>query len=667
LELLSLDFVFPTALNYLGNLMVPEPVPTMIPMSYQALLFCPDEKTARIVTQVLSDLEFNVEPCMEPFAAVKRLMAQHFDALVVDCENEQNATLLFKSARNSGSNQSSLAVAVVEGQAGVARAFRIGANLVLTKPINVEQSKGTLRVARGLLRKADTTKLTGAVSTPLPAGEKAPSTPANLDAPRTSAAAAALPGPLSKPSFPAQPPSIQTTIAAAAASSSAFEVEADATPKPEPAEAALLESLPELSYKRPGTSSAAAKEYPWQPVSKPLPEPMASSLRRAAEAAGKTQGNPPAARTAISATMQGAAAAPAPAKESPQPKVPLVNSKSPTAASVPEVGVPELDQPAREAHKPAAVREHLPAPKIQSEAGPALLLLEPSAKSGGGKKWVVVAVVVVAAAASGYLGWMKMHSSPPDSSAAQNQMATRPNQASPATASVPANQPVSSAESAPALSSPSSPATPTDSSTAIQGSSAPLKPSRTTAKAPESASSTREEDATSENAPPASVSPARITVSNARDPQALAVIKSPAIEQPEAIQPPPPAALQVASGSSDAALAGIVSATSNHIPAPSAGGGLKVSQGVVQGLVIKKVAPVYPQQALQMHLQGSVVLQANISKEGKITNVKTISGDALLARAASDAVRQWKYKPYVLNGEAVGIQTEVTVKFTLPN
>ena len=127
-------------------------------MGYQALLFCPDEKTARTVTQVLSELEFNVESCTEPFAAVKKLMGQHFDAVVVDCDNEQNATLLFKSARNSTSNQASLAVAVVEGQAGVAKAFRIGANLVLTKPINVEQSKGTLRVARGLLRKTDAAK-----------------------------------------------------------------------------------------------------------------------------------------------------------------------------------------------------------------------------------------------------------------------------------------------------------------------------------------------------------------------------------------------------------------------------------------------------------------------------------------------------------------------------
>src|SRR5882672_10060995 len=138
-------------------------------MSYQALLFCPDEKTARVVSQVLSELEFSVEPCHEPFSAVKKLMVQHFDAIVVDCDNEQNAALLFKSARNSGSNQASLAVAVVEGQAGVAKAFRIGANLVLTKPIHVEQAKGTLRVARGLLRKGQAAKPAGVVSNPVAA------------------------------------------------------------------------------------------------------------------------------------------------------------------------------------------------------------------------------------------------------------------------------------------------------------------------------------------------------------------------------------------------------------------------------------------------------------------------------------------------------------------
>src|SRR5437899_10007157 len=194
-------------------------------MSYQALLFCPDEKTARVLTQVLNELEFGVEPCNEPFAAVKKLMAQHFDALVVDCENEQNAGLLFKSARNSGSNQNSLSVAVVEGQAGVAKAFRIGANLVLTKPINIEQSKGTLRVARGLLRKNEA-RQAAAASLKV----QSPALPANL----------ATVAPVIQPPAPPTP-----------ASFAMIEVEQDPTPAPEAAEAAVLESIPDPMASKP--------------------------------------------------------------------------------------------------------------------------------------------------------------------------------------------------------------------------------------------------------------------------------------------------------------------------------------------------------------------------------------------------------------------------------
>src|SRR5450631_1791351 len=146
-------------------------------MGYQALLFCPDEKLARVVSQVFSELDFTIDPVHEPFAAVKKLMTQHYDAIVVDTENEQNASLLFKSARNSSSNQGSLAIALVEGQAGVAKAYRIGANLVLTKPINVEQAKGTLRVARGLLRKSSDATTAGslAAAAAAAAGPAAPS------------------------------------------------------------------------------------------------------------------------------------------------------------------------------------------------------------------------------------------------------------------------------------------------------------------------------------------------------------------------------------------------------------------------------------------------------------------------------------------------------------
>src|SRR5437763_1269008 len=241
-------------------------------MSYKSLLFCPDEKSARLVTQVLSELEFTVELATETYAAVKKLTDEHFDALVVDCQNEQDAALLFKTAKNSSQNHTSLSVAVVEGQAGVAKAFRIGANLVLTKPINVEQSKGTLRVARGLLRKGEV----GAKFGPeIPV--RAPATPPVTAVPK---AEISQPEPpifaAPKASVPPPPPM---------ASSSSFELESERSPKPEPMEAAVLESMPEAA---PTGSPASAKEYPWQPVNK-LSEPMASALKRAAEVSGTSK------------------------------------------------------------------------------------------------------------------------------------------------------------------------------------------------------------------------------------------------------------------------------------------------------------------------------------------------------------------------------------------
>ena len=93
---------------------------------------------------------------------------------------------------------------------------------------------------------------------------------------------------------------------------------------------------------------------------------------------------------------------------------------------------------------------------------------------------------------------------------------------------------------------------------------------------------------------------------------------------------------------------------------------VNVSQGVSQGLILKKVSPSYPTAALRLRLEGSVELLATISKKGDISAVKIISGDPNLARAAVDAVKQWKYKPYLLDGSPVEIQTQVTINFKLP-
>jgi len=92
---------------------------------------------------------------------------------------------------------------------------------------------------------------------------------------------------------------------------------------------------------------------------------------------------------------------------------------------------------------------------------------------------------------------------------------------------------------------------------------------------------------------------------------------------------------------------------------------VRVSQGVTQGLLIRKIQPTYPPLARQARIQGSVLLQAEISKEGTIENLRLISGHPMLAPAAIEAVKQWRYKPYILNGEPVEVETQITVNFTL--
>ena len=132
----------------------------------------------------------------------------------------------------------------------------------------------------------------------------------------------------------------------------------------------------------------------------------------------------------------------------------------------------------------------------------------------------------------------------------------------------------------------------------------------------------------------------------------------------ESEQPVAPSAIGVATGTDTKALAAISSAPVN-VPRPS-NDVVKISQGVSEGLVLKRVPPRYPPQAMQLHKEGAVQLQATVTKTGDISNIKVLSGDPMLARAAEDAVKQWKYKPYYLNGEPVDVQTQITVNFKLP-
>ena len=108
-------------------------------------------------------------------------------------------------------------------------------------------------------------------------------------------------------------------------------------------------------------------------------------------------------------------------------------------------------------------------------------------------------------------------------------------------------------------------------------------------------------------------------------------------------------------------IGGIVSSTS-HLPAlpklvPEVPKRIRISQGVIAGMVIHKVEPRYPIVAREARIQGEVVLAAVISKEGAIRNLQLVSGHPMLVPAALAAVQQWRFRPFLLNGEPVEVET----------
>jgi TonB family protein len=94
--------------------------------------------------------------------------------------------------------------------------------------------------------------------------------------------------------------------------------------------------------------------------------------------------------------------------------------------------------------------------------------------------------------------------------------------------------------------------------------------------------------------------------------------------------------------------------------------GVPISRGVAGGVLTYKVQPVYPAEARRMHVQGNVVIDATVTAQGQVDEVKLVSGDAMLAAAALDAVRRWRYTPYSLNGKPIPKQTRITVSFIAP-
>jgi periplasmic protein TonB len=138
---------------------------------------------------------------------------------------------------------------------------------------------------------------------------------------------------------------------------------------------------------------------------------------------------------------------------------------------------------------------------------------------------------------------------------------------------------------------------------------------------------------------------------------------------PEREPSPGPPSVNIEDLRSNSGPVGVPFATGTELPVvfpppPIAVKPVRISR-IMEGNLIRRVQPTYPPLARQARIQGSVVLSAVISRDGMIERLQVLNGQPMLEQAAIEAVRQWRYRPYLLNGEPIEVETQITVNFTL--
>jgi periplasmic protein TonB len=636
-------------------------------MATRALLLCGDEKAVHVVTQILDELEISFEHSGEPPFALKRLAARRFELLIVDCDNVQNATQVFNSARASNLNKASIAIAIVEGKAGVPSAFRLGASLVLTKPVSLEQARNTLRTGVGMTRKD--------------AQEAKPATPAATVPPVPTTAAiptavvstpiVAPPVPLPAALTPVAPP-----VAPLAGSPDKAAVPVAASPKalapvvtaPTPA-SPLTPKAPAPSAKSSETESSQKPALTVSATEKPVltPRPVSPAEEHKPALTNFADDRPtPALATGLLSKAAAASTGAAPAETSKfdavftGPAIAPEESKSKSSASKTEIGDAEAKTEKKTEKAPEKKAE--PTLRIEDPLAEEESVLDPIRDNGvpsfgtanqsfaglesrSSKKGLLVATAALVLVAGGvYAAWMTQPGFRDivtyefgEVSTKVGAMRGRPQ---PEAVAAPEAEP---APPAPVQTSQTLPPPPADANTVPDATpsaaSASSNPALTTSTVPTSAA----------------VNPS---------PAATAVVTSNSQKSPSA-----PTAKQENSAHatpSSVAAGGSAAPSANAVTKSSVSDLVEVPEEFADDQVIHRVHPTYPKQARAKKLSGSVVLQAVISKQGKVDSLQLVSGDPQLAQAAAEAVKQWRYKPYSRNGEPTDFQTKVTVDFKAP-
>lgn len=120
-------------------------------MNLRALLLCADDHIVKVMGRVLADLGIGIEHCLDRDDASKRLNEHHFDAVIVDCEDEKTAVVALQATSALAGSKKPLVLAIVPAQVSIRATFSLGASFVLYKPVSLDRARASLRAARSLM------------------------------------------------------------------------------------------------------------------------------------------------------------------------------------------------------------------------------------------------------------------------------------------------------------------------------------------------------------------------------------------------------------------------------------------------------------------------------------------------------------------------------------
>jgi TonB family protein len=653
-------------------------------MPLRCLLFCSDQQ-ADLMVRVLAELRIDAEHCPNAIMATERVTSQPFQFVILDWDDQPDAGLLLSAARTRKAAERPLTLAMVGEDAGVPKALQAGANSILRKPILVNQVRDTLTTAGDLLRakleqSASTAKAVAAKASASPAPAlEFPSAPANLRAGEFLQSSAPQPG---------------------AQFITDSDVEKGMLHQQAPA---VIDPLKDLE---PMAAALEPKEKtPAAVVTPAASQPRGLAwykARNAATASGAAAGAAPA-LAPVHAGGFASALPPSPGKTEllgygQTPSTTAVSPERPTLSVSTMPASAEVEPFAVESSSPAGTREKSdqkteselfaymageqaekqptsPAAQSPSRFRPALITICAVAICAGviyltvpQKLWKPGLERQSARIARGVHGWLNPQPVAPPQVAATHESFARAGDEykMPAAEAIPdATTDPSQIHVLPVIDPTAKlPHTGAANTSVASDSQSPNVPDQVPATAA---------DGTASAANPGAAIPIPSepqTTPQAQAPQTATATSAPA--KPSVV---PPAAQPNRQPQIRAVSVGIPSSLRSQMAAstPDPGGNkspdaampsiepVAIPEAAARNLLVQQPAPAYPESAKGQ--SGTVILEVLIGRDGSVEDAKFMQGSLLFAHAAIDAVKQWHFQPYTMNGRPVSTVTSLTVAF----